>query len=72
MSLRNLDERYFKDPAFHAVVTMLEKVIEDMQLAPSEVREAALYAMYRCEVRRPGFIGVTSELLATDTKGSAR
>jgi hypothetical protein len=68
MSLNRLDERYRNDATFHAVVTMLEKLIEDMQLAPSEVREAAMYAVYRCECRRPGFIGVTSEMVGRDPR----
>ena len=64
-----LDERYRHDAAFHAVVDALSRLIEDMQLSPSEVREAAMYAVYRSEVRRPGFIGAISELALEPKEG---
>ncbi|AKU93350.1 hypothetical protein AKJ09_00082 [Labilithrix luteola] len=40
------------DSTFHAVVDTLEKLIHDLQLTPSEVREAAMYACVRVESRR--------------------
>ncbi|MDF2692593.1 MAG: hypothetical protein K0S65_976 [Labilithrix sp.] len=64
-----LDERYHNDATFHTVVDQLSKLIEDMQLSPSEVREAAMYAVYRSECRRPGFIGAISELAREPKEG---
>ena len=43
---------YENDPAYHALVRTIEAAIENMQLSPHEVREAAMYAVYRSEVRR--------------------
>ena len=48
-----IDDRYRNDPAFHAMVDTMRAVIENMQLTPSEVREAAMYACYQTEMRRP-------------------
>ncbi len=47
-------DRYHNDPAFHAVVTMLQRAALDMHLTPSEVREAAMLACILIEERRPG------------------
>lgn len=53
--LNRLDERYMNDAAFHAVVDSLQAIILDLQLSAAEVREAAMYAAYRVEMRRvPG------------------
>lgn len=71
-SLNRLDDRYVNDDAFHATVDMLMSLIENMQLSPSEIRDAAMYAVYRCECRRPGFIGVTHELLSGPKSGPYR
>jgi hypothetical protein len=45
-------ERYRNDAAFHAVVDMLQGMILKMELAPSEVREAAMLACVLVEERR--------------------
>ncbi len=52
-TLSHLDYRYRHDAMFHATVDMLTKLIEDLNLTPSEVREAAMYAANRVELRRP-------------------
>lgn len=51
--LSRVHERYENDARFHALVTMLEKEILALELSPSEIREAAMYAAYRVEMRRP-------------------
>ena len=45
-------ERFMNDPVFHNLVTTLEKAIEDLQLSPSEIRDAAMLACIRFEDRR--------------------
>lgn len=51
--LDGTERRFANDPHFHALVTMLEQQIETLQLSPSEIREAAMFACYRVEMRRP-------------------
>jgi hypothetical protein len=45
-------DRYERDPQFHTLVSWLEKAIEDLELSPSEIREAAMYACFRVQMRR--------------------
>lgn len=47
-----LDRRYENDPSFRAMVDTLQGVIISLELSPSEIRAAAVYAAYRVEVRR--------------------
>jgi hypothetical protein len=47
------EERYRSDPAFHHMVKAIESVLKDQRLTPSEVREAAMLACYRFELRHP-------------------
>lgn len=51
--LDKVAERYFNDPAFYNVVNLLEQMIIDLELSPHEVREAAMYACMRVEIRYP-------------------
>jgi len=46
-------ERDLNDPAYHALVMCLRQMIVELQLAPSEIREAAMYACYCEETMRP-------------------
>lgn len=48
----SVEERYYRDPVFHALVDALSREIESLHLTPSEVREAAIYACQRVEERR--------------------
>lgn len=50
--LSRWDERYHNDMAFRAMVDSLSYAIDTLQLTPSEVREAAMYACIRYEERR--------------------
>ena len=45
------EERYYNDNTFHCVVDMLENLIRQCELAPSEVREAAMLATVHHELR---------------------
>lgn len=50
MNYRNLDDRFNNDPVFHQVVMNLQMLIQKLQLTPSEVREAAVFACMRQEL----------------------
>ncbi len=47
----SVEERYHRDPMFHSVVTALEAAIMNLNLTPTEIREAATYAAIRVESR---------------------
>jgi hypothetical protein len=51
--LDKVRDRYTNDPAFHAFVDMTRAMIERLELSPSEVREAAMFACYMVEATRP-------------------
>lgn len=67
MDLYGHDARYHNDPVFHAVVDSMQKILIDLQLTPGELRDAAMYAAYLVEMRRPNPIKVS-----TPTKGQER
>lgn len=48
---RSMSDRYDRDPVFHAMVNALEDMIEKLEMTPTEVREAAMYAVIRFEYR---------------------
>jgi hypothetical protein len=45
------DERYLNDPTFKSVVDMLQGLIMQYELTPSEIRLAAMMAAIRAEER---------------------
>jgi hypothetical protein len=45
-------ERYEHDPIFHAIVAHMAQAIENLQLTPTEMREAAMLACILFEERR--------------------
>lgn len=53
MDLRSADRRYENDASFNHLVKALENLIEKLEMTPSEVREAAVFACFRVEMRRP-------------------
>ncbi len=53
-ALTRTEDKYNNDPTFRTVVDTLQMVIEQLQLTPGEVREAAVYACMRVEMRRAG------------------
>jgi hypothetical protein len=46
-------ERDLNDPTYHALVMCLRQTIVELQLSPSEIREAAMFACYCEETARP-------------------
>lgn len=58
MPLDRNEERYKHDNEFRAVVDMLQGVILRLQLTPGECRDAAMFAAFLVEMRRPppGFV----------------
>ena len=50
--LMSVEERYERDPMFHALVMSLMADIEELELTPTEIREAAMLAMLKFEQRR--------------------
>lgn len=63
MNLTEADKAYANDPVFDRMVDVMEMVIDQLELTPSEVRHAANYAAMRVENRR------TSVYPMTITKG---
>lgn len=51
--LEKLDERYRNDNMFSTLVDMLQGLIMKLEMSPSEIREAAMYACYRQELMNP-------------------
>lgn len=47
------EERFERDPMFHALVESLCAAIENLELTPTEIREAAMLAALKHEQRRP-------------------
>lgn len=50
--LTRTEDKYEIDAAFRSVVDLLEMMIHKLELTPGEVREAAVYACMRVEMRR--------------------
>jgi hypothetical protein len=55
------EERYQRDPAFHAMVDLLEQLVHKGEYTPTELREAVVLAATHYEMRRPRAIAVTPE-----------
>ncbi len=47
------EEKYRSDPHYHLLVDSMVSAIEQAQFTPSEMREAAVFACYLHESRRP-------------------
>lgn len=52
-TIETLRARYERDVPFKTMVDVLTASILRLQLAPSEIREAAMYAIYRAEILYP-------------------
>ncbi len=48
-----LDERYHRDPSFAALVDTMYNAIHAHQFSPTEIREAAMYAVIKYDMRNP-------------------
>lgn len=53
MDLKQLRHAYRNDPMFRGFVMQLENFIETMKLSPSELRDAAMLAVFNVEQRNP-------------------
>lgn len=53
VDFKRLQERYDRDPVFNRMVRNLCQVIDQLQLSPSEIREAAMFAVYMHEMYNP-------------------
>lgn len=52
-TLSNADHRYTNDPTYRTIVDFLKNMILKLELAPSEIREAAMLACVQVEMSRP-------------------
>lgn len=52
MDIKACDTLYQQDSTFCALVKNLENIILELNLSPSEIRAAAMYAAYRVEMIR--------------------
>jgi|GEM_PF-6823178 len=52
MNCEYAQQRYLHDAEFHALVDYIEQMAERLQYTPGEVRDAAMFAMLRLEMRR--------------------
>lgn len=50
---KHLARRYQEDATFHHMVSALYGFIDQLQLSPSEIREAAMFAVYLHEMENP-------------------
>lgn len=53
MNLDKAREAYRNDPQYHHLVDVLVNQIEALELSPSEIREAAMFACIICEEHQP-------------------
>ena len=58
-----LDDRYLKDPNFMMLVDCFEQMVIQQKTSWSEVREAALFAQLRYEMRNPTPAYLSPQLL---------
>lgn len=49
--MKSPKEKYMNDPEYHALVRMLEGMIEQARFTPSELREACVLASINYEMR---------------------
>lgn len=53
MDLRSAEDRCRNDPVFASLVQNMENAIERLELTPTEIRAAAMFAALRVEMRTP-------------------
>lgn len=60
--MRVLDDRYHNDAPFKRLVDTIEAFIRLAEFTPSEIREAALLAQLRHEMKNPCTISLSREM----------
>ncbi len=55
--MKTPEEKYMNDPQYARLVDTLESFIRQAQFTPSEVREAAMLACIKYEMKRPARTG---------------
>lgn len=66
--IRKLQDRYENDSTFRMMVDEMFAYIHQPQLSPSEIRDAAMYAVYKHQTMFPEPIGFTQdEINANET-----
>jgi len=53
MYLNNADEYYNNDPVFRSLIDVLMSLILKLEMTPSEIRQAAIYASIKVERIKP-------------------
>lgn len=62
--MMTMEERYYRDPMFKAIVDHLESLFLEAKMTPTEVREAAYLAQVHYEIKHPReFLPFTRETL---------
>lgn len=51
--MRTAEQNYLMNPEYKTLVDFMERAITDHQYSPSEMREAAMLACVRYEMKRP-------------------
>ncbi len=51
--MRTAEQNYLMNPEYKMLVDFMEKAITDHQYSPAEMREAAMLACVRYEMKRP-------------------
>ena len=61
--MKTPEEKYLNDPYYRNLVSLIENCLNNYEFTPSEVREAAVFACTRFEMRRvnPGPFRIPTE-----------
>ena len=51
--MKTPEEKYLHDPQYRQIVDKIENLLHQEQFTPSEIREMAMLACIRYEMRRP-------------------
>ena len=58
MDFEQCKRAYRCDPNFYQIIKSLQRIIKEMNLSPSEVRDAAMFAVYLHELENPAPIPI--------------
>lgn len=51
--MNKIEDRYRNDPVFYRLVCEFERLLNELQVTPTEIREAAMLAQIRFETFNP-------------------